>query len=127
LEGCPCEGLEGWDLAVCLAPPRGEYELEYPIGSGAKVVVSREGVFLRQLRPPEDLPFMETIERRVDPESVLAPRRITAERVVCDAIRALRAAAESGSRLAAGLLEACRGLVEEVESGCRVNAHAGQG
>jgi len=114
---CPCEGRSGWGLALCLAPPRGEYELEYPAGSGAVIAISRDGVFLRQIRAPETLPFMETVERPIS-EAELERRGITWLRVACDSIKALRGAAGSGSRLARGLLEACSGVVGEVERLC---------
>ena len=114
---CPCEGMEGWDLAVCLAPPRGEYELEYPAGPGTRIVINRDGIFLRQTRPPEALPFMETVERRVGLEA-LERRGIEAARVVCDSISALRRAAASGSRYARSLLKACSSIVSLLSREC---------
>ncbi|MCE4628089.1 MAG: hypothetical protein F7C34_02940 [Desulfurococcales archaeon] len=123
---CPCEGMEKWDLALCLAPPRGEYELEYSVGPGTRLVVNRDGVFLRQTRPPEALPFMETIERRVGWDALEA-KGIDAARVVCDSIRALERAAASGSRYARSLLEACSSIISLLSRECLGGEDGGEG
>jgi hypothetical protein len=115
--GCPCEGLEGWKLVLCIAPPRGEYELSYELGKGVIASISREGVRIRQLKAPGYLPYLESIEREVKIETLEA-MGLKPERVICDAVKALREASKHGSEAAADIVEKCRGLIERLEERC---------
>ncbi|MEB2836420.1 MAG: hypothetical protein GSR80_001578 [Desulfurococcales archaeon] len=121
LSGCPCAGKTGWDLVACLAPPPGEHEVSYVIGRDVEVVIHPDGFKLRQLRHPGILPYITTIERRVDP-SVLEKAGVKPSEALCRAIEGLEAAARSGSQAARVKLEACRGLVEAIAKACGEDA-----
>lgn len=120
--GCPCEGLDGWELILCIAPPRGEYEVSYELGRGVTVSISREGVRLRQLKSPGYLPYLESIEREIKPDT-LESMGLKPERVICDAVKALKEAARHGSEVAEEIVEYCRGLLERLERGCTTSRH----
>ncbi len=116
---CGCEGKRGVELAVCLAPPRGDHEVYIPITRNQGLVVNDEGVFTRTIIVDDTLPFARHLERRVDPGILerLAVR-ITPDTLACMAARALVEAASAGSLRAKRKLEECRGLVERLLEDC---------
>ncbi len=115
---CGCEGLRGWELVYCLAPPPGEYELTYRIGEGVIAAITREGVVLRRYKLPGGLPYIEYFESKVSP-AILEARGISSEEALCQAVEALAEAARAGSRIAGRVIDECRGLVDEVTARCR--------
>ncbi len=114
---CECEGLSGLELAVCLAPPPGDYELSVELGLGRSLVVNSEGAFLRASSRDDFLPFMRTQEVRVDEQAVRA-LRVDVNRLLCGVASALRGAADHGSVTAAEKLRRCSGLVGRIEASC---------
>ena len=121
LSNCPCAGKTNWELVACLAPPPGEYEVSYEIGRNVEVVIHPDGFKLRQLRHPGVLPYITTIERRVNPD-ILEKAGVETSEALCRAIESLEAAAHSGSQAAKSKLEACRGFIEAIAKACREGA-----
>ena len=119
---CPCNaGGDPVGLALCLAPPPGEYEVVLEGLAGSVVVVNSEGVWVRRMVLDEWLPFLQSVERRAGREALEAAMRsrgIGAEELACIAARGLVEAARSGSIVALEKLRRCRGLVEEVLRHC---------
>lgn len=117
---CPCgESDDVESLIACLAPPPGEYEVEIEVSKNRKIIINSEGVFLRTIVVDDTLPFAKTIDKRSDLgilDRIAA--RIDKKRVLCDTVRMLEEAAESGSLAARGKLEACRDLVERIKGEC---------
>ena len=116
-DGCPCSGLrDPVELALCLAPPPGEYEVSLPAGPGTELVLDRErGLVLRASARDEFLPFLGTVERpasRVSLEAALKRAGMSVEELPRLSARRLLEAAAGGSRAAARLAERCRELVE---------------
>ena len=114
---CPCSRLKGIDLALCLAPPRGEYETSFRLQNNLLVVINRDGIFIRQNVIDDFLPFVTTVERRVRPE-VLERYGISVERVLCENVSNLVEAARKGSRVARKLVESCNELIKKIISNC---------
>lgn len=116
---CPCEGLKGVGLAVCISPPPGEHEVDIPISSNRSIVINDEGVFVRQVVLDDSLPFARTSTRRVDPGFLgRIAVGIDESSIVCRAAESLVEAYREGSLAAGRKLEACRGLVERLLSEC---------
>jgi len=116
--GCPCEGLEGIDLAVCLGPPRGDHEVTIEIGNYT-LVVNNEGLFRRRVVVDETLPFAKSVTTPITPSTLATmPLPYSVDELVCMSIVALEEAAESGSIYARRRLDACRSLVEEWKNRC---------
>jgi len=114
---CPCRGLAGLELASCLAPPPGDYEVVLEGLAGSVLVLNEEGVWLRRLVRDEWLPFLAAQERRAGEaavRAVLGLHGMSVESLVCEAARALDRAARGGSLRAREKLAKCRGLVEEL-------------
>ncbi|MGC9210145.1 MAG: hypothetical protein ACP5FT_02630 [Acidilobus sp.] len=114
---CECRGLDGLGLAICLAPPPGDYEVTADVGLGRTLVVNSEGAFLRASSRDDFLPFIRTQEVRVSEETIAA-LRVDVRGLVCEVIRALRDAAYHGSVVALEKLKRCQELVNEIEEGC---------
>ena len=115
---CECEGLQGLRLAVCLAPPPGDYEYTLSLSPRLTLVVNSRGAFLRSSVVDDFLPFVRTQEVKVD-EQALRSLRVDVDSLVCGVASALREAAEHWSQAAAEKLSRCKGLVERVEASCR--------
>lgn len=116
---CPCIGKRGIDLAMCLAPPPGEHEVEVELSKNNSLVINSEGIFTRQIVLDDTLPFTRTLMKRVDPGFIhRVVLRVTEEDLVCMAAKSLIEASNRGSRVAREKYEMCRGLVEEILSGC---------
>jgi len=115
---CPCEGLEGLDLAICLGPPRGDHEVTIEIGNYT-LVINNEGLFRRRVVVDETLPFAKSITTPISPQSLsTTPIPYSMEELVCMSVKALEEAAESGSIYARRRLESCKELVEEWKKKC---------
>jgi len=117
---CGCAGdSDPVSLALCLAPPPGDHEVSIPLPGGRSLVLNDEGLFIRVIHLDDTLPFAQTITRRVKPESLESiGARVDPRDLLCQAVRGLVEAAESGSLRAREKLERCRGLVEELLRGC---------
>ncbi len=114
---CECEGLQGLRLAICLAPPPGDYEFTLSVANKLSLVVNSRGAFLRASAVDDFLPFVRTQEVKVD-EQALRALRVDVDRLVCGVVSALREAAEHWSQAAAEKLGRCKDLVERVEASC---------
>ena len=117
LSECPCSRLNGLDLALCLAPPRGEYETSFKIKNNLLIIINRDGIFIRQSAIDDFLPFVTTVERRVRPE-VLERYGISVERILCENVSNLVEAARKGSRVARELVVSCNELIEKIINNC---------
>ena len=114
---CPCSGREGLDLALCLAPPRGEYETTFSLKNNLIIVVNRDGIFIRQSAIDDFLPFVTTIERRIEP-GILERYGISIEQLLCTNVSNLVEAAGRGSRVARRLVESCNELIKKIIDKC---------
>ena len=117
MSGCTCEGLEGLELAICIAPPEGEYEVSIPLSRDKNIVLNRKGLFLKQVVVDDSLPFAITLSRPLHEDS-LARMGVSIERLLCESARSLVDAASHGSVVAAEKLSACRDIVEKILSNC---------
>ncbi len=117
---CPCREADGVEaLIACLAPPPGEYEVEIEVSKNRKIIINSDGVFLRTIVVDDTLPFAKTIDKQSD-LGILdrIAVRIDKKSVLCNTVRMLEEAAESGSLAAREKLEACRDLVERIKGEC---------
>ncbi len=115
---CKCDGIsDPLELALCLAPPRGEYEVEFKVGSNTSIIVNSEGFFLRTLVTDETLPFMKTYERPIDPGSAVKKIGESAK-VLCETVKMLKKAALHGSMTAARKVKSCSSLIDQLEATC---------
>ncbi len=116
---CECTGLKGVKLAQCIAPPKGDYSLEIEITDKLTLLITPEGLFLKQTVIQDDLPFTRTITRPVKEEFLNHVNlRIEKIKLPCLAARALIEAGNHGSRIAKEKLERCKELVEEILNQC---------
>ena len=126
---CPCDpGTPVLELALCLAPPPGDYELVLEGFAGASVAVNDEGVWIRSIARDEWLPYIEARDR---PASTVALRQalrhngLDEEQLLCMSVRALLEAARHGSRRAAEKTRSCKRLIAEILRRCRQGASRG--
>ncbi len=117
---CRCSGLQGLDLLVCLAPPKGEYETQVKLSENLSIVVNREGVYIRRVATDDFLPFINTIDREVRRLETLKAYNVSIERLLCENIRNLHQAAEHGSEYARRLIEECGDMIKKIlDSECK--------
>jgi hypothetical protein len=120
---CPCNGVEDLvELALCLAPPCGEYEVSLEGHVGAQIVLCEDGVFIRSVARDEWLPFLETRDRPASRQALLSALRLNnldGQGLLCLVVRSLRLAANSGSLKAAKKLRDCWELVQRLEEACK--------
>jgi len=115
---CPCEGLKGLDLAVCLGPPQGDYEVTIEIGNYS-IIINNKGIFRRRIVVDDTLPFAKSITTPITSKAITnVPIPFSEDELVCMSIRALEEAAESGSIYARRRLDSCRVIVEEWKKKC---------
>lgn len=115
---CVCEGIaDPIQLALCLAPPRGEYEVEIKMRSNTSIIVNEEGLFLRTLVTDETLPFVKTYERPISLDAV-AEKIGDPASLLCETVRMLRKAADSGSASAARKIKSCQDTIRGIEAKC---------
>jgi len=114
---CPCEGSTGVSLAICLAPPPGDYEVVIPLGRGRELVLNSTGIYIRSLSMDDFLPFMRTQSMRIGEETVTR-LGVNADRLLCESVRGLLEAAKHGSVRASEILERCRNLVNSLLASC---------
>ena len=115
---CRCRGLEGIDLALCLAPPPGEYEVDLKVGRDKSIIVNSEGVYLRQLVTDETLPFINTLQRPLPPRRAMEIAGLTLENLYCIVVRQLKAASQAGSITARRKLGECFDVIKKIEEEC---------
>ena len=116
---CECEGLEGLELAKCLAPPRGDYELDIPITNNLSLIISSSGLILKQVIIDDNLPFARTVERRVPDEYLNHVNlKVKKEDLPCLAVKALVQASRHGSVVSRKKLERCKRIIEGVSRKC---------
>ena len=117
---CECAGLRGLDLAVCLAPPEGEYEAAISISDNISIIINKKGIFIKRIITDDMLPFVRTVLRRVTREETLRAYGVSLDRVLCAAAKSLVEASRHGSTYAARKFGECRDLVLEVTSNCSI-------
>jgi len=115
---CPCEGKNGLDLVLCLAPPEGEYETEIRVSDNMAIVANRRGLFVRRTVTDDFLPFIRTVMRRITRGDTLRAYGVSLERILCENIRGLRDASRHGSRIASRILEECEDIIREIDAAC---------
>ncbi|MCE4628132.1 MAG: hypothetical protein F7C34_03170 [Desulfurococcales archaeon] len=115
---CECAGLRGLDLAVCLAPPEGEYEAVIPISDNISIIVNRKGIFIKRIVTDDMLPFVRTVLRKITREETLQAYGVSLDRILCAATRSLIDASRHGSTYAARRVEECNELVQNIASSC---------
>ena len=115
---CKCRDLEGIELALCLAPPPGEYEVDIKVGRDKSVIINSEGVYLRQLITDETLPFINTIQRPLPAERALEIAGISIEDLTCKIVKQLNAASKSGSITSKKKIEECKNIISIIENKC---------
>ena len=116
---CKCVGKGGIELAVCLGPPPGDYEVTIPIGENYTLVVNDEGVFTRRILTDETLPFTKTLMKPVNEETLKhLPIRASIDEILCLVVEALEEAARHGSRRAKRKLEECNILINDLKKRC---------
>ena len=119
MPACECEGLEGLELAKCLAPPRGDYELDIPITNNLSLIITSSGLILKQVVIDDDLPFARTVERRVPDEYLEHVNlKVKKEELPCLAAKALLQASSHGSEVSREKVKRCRRIIEEVSRNC---------
>ncbi len=114
---CRCSGLQGLDLALCLAPPRGEYETVFDLSRNTKLVVSKDGIFIRRIVADDFLPFINTIDKRATPQTLKA-YGVRVEDILCENVKQLVKASQMGSVYAKKLLEDCSDVVRKILEDC---------
>ena len=115
---CMCEGIsDPIKLALCLAPPRGEYEVEIKMRSNTSIIINEDGAFLRTLVTDETLPFVKTYERPMSLDAVSEKVGDPAV-LLCKAVRMLMKAADSGSASAARKIKSCKDIIKGIEAKC---------
>ncbi|MCE4600656.1 MAG: hypothetical protein F7C38_03735 [Desulfurococcales archaeon] len=116
---CPCDNKDGIELAICIAPPPGDYDVEIEISPKYSIVVNSEGIHVKQTVLEDTLPFTRTVTRKVGPEFLeRVIIKIPKDKLPCIAARALVDAAENGSEVAREKLNRCRKLVDELARQC---------
>ncbi len=124
MKKCPCTGKEELlDMITCLAPPEGEYETTIDLSNNLKLVINRKGIFLRRIVSDEFLPFVQTIDKKVERRETLKAYGINEERLIrilCENLANLQRAANKGSKYAEKLLTECEKIINEIrKSRCR--------
>ncbi len=115
---CMCEGIaDPIELALCLAPPRGEYEVEIKMRSNTSIVINEDGIFLRTLVTDETLPFVKTYERPMGLDAV-ADKVGDPAGLLCKTVRMLKKAADGGSTSAARKIKSCEDIIRDIEAKC---------
>ncbi len=116
---CECREKTGLDLAKCLAPPRGDYELDLELSDNLKLVITSNELIIKQIIIEDDLPFTRTIEKKVSEEFLNHVNlSVEKEKLPCLAAKALVEAAEHGSEEAELKMKRCREIVEELLYSC---------
>ena len=116
---CPCNHKDGIELAICIAPPPGDHDVEIEISSKQSIIINSEGMHVKQTVLEDALPFTRTIIRKVGPEFLeRIIIKIPKDKLPCIAARALVDAAENGSEVAREKLNRCRELVDELARQC---------
>jgi hypothetical protein len=114
---CPCEGSTGVSLAICLAPPPGDYEVVMPLGRGRELVLNSTGIYIRSLSMDDFLPFMRTQSMRISEETITR-LGINIDRLLCESVRGLLEAAKHGSLKASEILKRCQNLLNSLLATC---------
>ncbi len=114
---CPCDGKKGLELAVCLAPPPGDYEAVIDLGQGKHLVINTTGLYVRNVVSDDYLPFIRTTSIKVS-EATLRRLGLSDDVVLCAAIKSLQEAAEHGSEAAALVVHSCEGLLKQLLDKC---------
>jgi len=115
---CECLDLSSWALVKCLAPPRGEYEVNITLKTGRTLAVNNEGFFLRTKRPDSGLPFISTDDTPVDPVELESKGFLDYSEVLCDTVNMLLKASTYGSSYAKDKIEKCKNLVKRLLDEC---------
>ncbi|BEP16724.1 hypothetical protein PYJP_00760 [Pyrofollis japonicus] len=120
---CSCKpSSSALELALCLAPPCGEYEVSLEGHAGTQIILCEDGVFIRSVARDEWLPFLETRDRPASRQALLSALKLNnldEQGLLCLVLRSLRLAANSGSLKAAKKLRDCRELIRRLEEACR--------
>ncbi len=121
MSGCECGKEESpASLALCLAPPPGDYETTIPMTRNQSLVINSNGMFIRTVAVDDTLPFAKTIVRPAPPEVLdNIALRVTWDDILCQTVRDLLGAAESGSLTAREKVERCHDLIEEILRKCK--------
>ncbi|MEB3757875.1 MAG: hypothetical protein GSR82_01825 [Desulfurococcales archaeon] len=115
---CECQGLEGWSLVKCIAPPRGDYEYTTKLKTGIIFAINSEGFFTRHQGHQGGLPFITTYDKHVDPSVLEEKGLVRLDDVLCGVAHSLLEAAAHGSMEAREKLEKCRELIRSILEEC---------
>ncbi len=118
---CECEGRKGLELAVCLAPPPGDFEASIRLGENREIVINEEGALLRLIAHDDFLPFVRTSEIPLG-EQQLRQLRVDLNEITCQSVKGLVEAALHGSVKAKAKLDRCSTLVNHIMPQCRPNS-----
>ncbi|MCE4606612.1 MAG: hypothetical protein F7B59_04675 [Desulfurococcales archaeon] len=115
---CDCANLDDWALIKCLAPPRGEYEVNVMLKNGRTLAINNEGFFLRTKRPESGLPFISTDDTPVSPVELESKGLLDYKEVLCDTLNMLLKASTYGSSYARDKIGECKNLIKKLLEGC---------
>jgi hypothetical protein len=110
---CPCDKKSDIELAICLAPPAGEYEVSHNIGSNKKLILNSDGIFIRSYSINDYLPFFQTTQLKIKDNDIKL-FKISLNQLICKALEGLKEASEHGSTYAKEKIEKCKDIIDEL-------------